>query len=67
LGEPRDEPKDRKTVADLRSRIEAAQPAIGDEARLDGDEADYVVIARQVPIHKGKWRMVPKEVEESVS
>jgi hypothetical protein len=65
LGEPRDEPRDSKTVADLRVRIEAAQPAVGDEALLDGDAAEYVVIARQVPIHKGKWRMVPKEVEES--
>jgi hypothetical protein len=22
-------------------------------------------VRRQVPIHKGKWRMVPREVEEA--
>lgn len=65
LGQPRDEPRDRETVAEMRSRIEAAQPAVGDEARLDGDAADYVIIRRQVPVQKGKWRMVSKEVEES--
>ena len=44
-----------------------AQPVLGDEARLGLDAADYVVVRRQVPVTKGKWRMVSKEVEESDS
>jgi hypothetical protein len=26
---------------------------------------DYIVIRQQVPVRKGKWRMVSKEVEEA--
>ncbi len=61
----RDSEEDRETVADLRSRIEGAVPAEGHEATLDSDAADYLVVRRQVPIHKGKWRMVPRAVEKA--
>jgi hypothetical protein len=40
---------------------------LGDEARPASDAADYIVIRRQVPVRKGKWRMVSKEVEEADS
>jgi hypothetical protein len=29
------------------------------------ESPDYVVIRRQVPVTKGKWRMVSKEVEDA--
>jgi hypothetical protein len=64
-GKPRDEARDRETVQAIRRRLDQAQPAEGDEARLDGDAADYLFVRRQVPITKGKWRMVSKEVEEA--
>jgi predicted 2-oxoglutarate/Fe(II)-dependent dioxygenase YbiX len=65
IGKPRDEAYDRETVAEIRSRLDQAQPIVGEEAHLGGDEAAYIVIRRQVPVRKGKWRMVSKEVEEA--
>ena len=51
------------SAAEFRARIENAAPlAPGQAARYDGEPA-YVVIARQVPIYKGKWRLVPEEAE----
>jgi len=67
VGKPRDEAQDRETVTELRDRLDEAQPVLGDEARLGSDAADYIVIRRQVPVTKGKWRMVPTEVEEADS
>jgi hypothetical protein len=64
-GKPRDEEADRRTLADMRSRVESADPVTEAETPLSGDEADYVIIRRQVPVRKGKWRMVSKEVEEA--
>jgi hypothetical protein len=34
---------------------------------VSGDEADYAIIARQVPVRKGKWRMVSQEIEDADS
>jgi hypothetical protein len=64
-GKPRDEEADRETLADMRSRVESAEPVNGDVRELSGDEADYVIIRRQVLVQKGKWRMVSEEVEEA--
>lgn len=64
-GKPRDEEADRETLADMRSRVESAEPVAEAETPLSGDDADYVIIRRQVPVRKGKWRMVSKEVEEA--
>jgi hypothetical protein len=49
--------------ADFQRRVDQAQP-VENEA-LKGGEPDYVVIRRQVPIRKGKWRLLPEEVEEA--
>lgn len=67
LGKPRDEASDRETVAEIRGRLDQAQPVSEDEAHLGGDGPDYFVIRRQVPVKKGKWRMVSKEVEDAES
>ena len=64
-GKPRDEEGDRKTLADMKTRVEFAKPVTEAEVPLSGDDADYVIISRQVPVQKGKWRMVSKEVEEA--
>ena len=45
--------------------MEQAQPVADQTAGLDGNEPDYVIIRRQVPVKKGKWRMVSKEVAEA--
>ena len=61
---PRDPARDQETVNEMKRRVEDAVAIEGDEAELDSDIADYLVVRRQVPIQKGKWRMVPREVEE---
>jgi hypothetical protein len=65
LGKPRDEDTGRETVAEVRRRFEEARPVTDQEASLAGAGPDYFVIRRQVPVKKGKWRMVSKEVEEA--
>lgn len=65
LGKPRDDAAGRETVAEIRGRLDHAQPVSEDEGRLGGDGPDYFVIRRQVPVKKGKWRMVSKEVEDA--
>jgi hypothetical protein len=64
-GKPRDEDADRTTLAEMKRRTESAQPIPEAEVPASGDEADYAIIARQVPVRKGKWRMVSEEVEEA--
>jgi hypothetical protein len=61
---PREKETDEAKVAEIRKRLEGAQhltdlPVIGREG------PEYFVIRRQVPVRKGKWRMVSKEVEEA--
>jgi hypothetical protein len=51
------------TVDELRERIESAQPT--GQTFGTGFDPDYVVVRRLVPVKKGKWRMVSKEVEEA--
>lgn len=63
-GKPRDEVADRVTVAEMRARMDEAE-LVAEGAELGPDGPDYFVIRRQVPIKKGKWRMVSKEVEEA--
>lgn len=66
VGEPRDVASDRETVDEMRARVDQAQevPAeILDQAGTDSP--DYMIIRRQVPVTKGKWRMVSKEVEDA--
>ena len=50
-------------AVDFRARVENAQRVADAEAQLQDDEPDYVVIGRQVPVHKGKWRLLPEEIE----
>jgi len=66
-GKPRDGEAERTTLADMKGRVESAQPVPEAEVPASGDEADYAIIRRQVPVRKGKWRMVSQEVEEADS
>jgi hypothetical protein len=66
-GAPRDEVADKQTVEGWKRRLDEATPVSAEEAELElgGEEAAYAIIAQQVPIRKGKWRMVPREAEEA--
>jgi hypothetical protein len=50
-------------AAELLDRFERALPVEADVA-ADAEDADYFVIRRQVPVKKGKWRLLPEELEE---
>lgn len=51
-------------VPELRERLESAEPVgAADDPAADG-EPDYIVIARQVPVQKGKWRLLPEGIED---
>lgn len=67
LGKPRAEGAGLDDVAEIRSRLDQARALSEDEAHQAADAPDYFVIRRQVPVQKGKWRMVSKEVEEADS
>jgi hypothetical protein len=65
VAEPRDEDADRKTVAELNRRLDAAQPVADEAAGIGADEPDYMVIARKIAPMKGKWRIVSVDIEEA--
>jgi hypothetical protein len=68
LGKPRDPSADRATVDELNNQINRARPMTDEEeAQLARSELDYGMIRRQVPVKKGKWRMVSREVEEAAN
>lgn len=50
-------------AAAVRARVEAAQPVAEAERQLPDGELDYVVIRRQVPVRKGKWRPLPEGID----
>ena len=62
---PRNRSREKETLREIKERLKRAQPIANPEAFFGGDAADYVVIRRQVPVTRGKWRMVPREVEEA--
>ncbi len=62
-GRHRNQAPGRQTVADLNRKLDEAEPVLDDVARLDAGGPDYIVIRRQMPAMKGKWRLVSKEVE----
>jgi hypothetical protein len=63
LGKPRDQEADRETVAELTQRMAEARPVSDAKANRGEAGHDYIVITRQVPATKGKWRIVPSDVE----
>jgi len=65
LAEPRDQKADRRTVAELNQKLEEAQPVRDEQASIGARGPDYMIIQRQIPATKGKWRMISKEVEEA--
>src|SRR5262245_52504313 len=54
----------KESADEIRTKIETAQPVVEEEALRQRDP-DYIVIRRQVPVRKGKWRLLPEEVEDS--
>lgn len=65
LEKPRDREADRATVAALNQRLDEAQPVVGEQASRVEQDPDYAFFQRYVPARKGKWRIVPKEIDGS--
>jgi hypothetical protein len=56
--------QEERGAAALRASVEAAKPITEDDRHLSDSEPDYVSIRRQVPVRKGKWRLLPEEIEK---
>lgn len=56
--------KNERHVRGFRGLVEGARPLADGEAHSGTNEMDYVVIGRQMPVRKGKWRLVPEQMEK---
>jgi hypothetical protein len=65
VGKPRDEEADRRTVDELNRKLDEAQPVVDEQASLGRDGPDYITVTRMIRATKGKWRIVPREVEDA--
>ena len=63
VGEPRDERADHKTLDELRNQLEEAQP-VASGPSVSEPTPDYAFVTRRIPPMKGKWRILPKEIED---
>ncbi len=57
----------RKRLMNVFRQIADAPRAEGREAQFSVKEADAIMLKRKVPIRKGKWRLLPPEVETEAS
>jgi hypothetical protein len=58
-----DQPAAHVTLDELRRQLEKARP-VTSHASMSQPEPDYAFVTRTIPPVKGKWRILPKEVEE---
>ena len=61
--EPRTKEDDAQTIAEINEITEAPRGRI--EELTEFEEPDAMVVQRKVPLYRGKWRMLPPEVEKS--
>jgi hypothetical protein len=62
--QPRDERADRETLQELTGQLDEARLVTDNTPSASDDGPDYVVVTREIPRTKGKWRILPKEVED---
>jgi hypothetical protein len=63
--QPRDQRADRETLNGLTRELDQARRVPDDTASLGGRGPDYAFVTRLIPPTKGKWRIIPMEVEET--
>lgn len=61
--EARSKENDEKIIAEINALTEAPRAEIEEPAEFD--EPDAMVVQRHIPLYRGKWRMLPPEVEKS--
>ena len=54
---------DKKLIDNLNRLVKEAR-TLQSTSSVKSDEADHVIFQRMVPAKKGKWRLLPPEVEE---
>ncbi len=60
------EPKSKEAEAKIVAEINEIADAPRTSARSFGlEEADAMLVRRRVPLYRGKWRMLPPEVEKA--
>lgn len=55
-------PEDEELLKHLKDLEDNAQP-LTDRGQITSDDADHVTFTRIVPVQKGKWRILPKGIE----
>jgi len=55
-----------KKALDFLNKLEKETRPVRGGISITSDKADYVQFKRKVPIRKGKWRILPQEVEEAI-
>lgn len=64
-GEPDDDGPPSKTVKEMMAEIEESTPIAPGEPGFEvADNPDLLTLDRRMFVHRGKWRMVSKEIEE---
>jgi hypothetical protein len=63
--EIRSKENDAKIVAEINEIADA--PRLNIEDLSEYEEPEAVLVQRKVPLYRGKWRMVPPEVEKSAT
>jgi hypothetical protein len=61
--EPKSKENEAKIVAEISEIADAPRASIEPSGSLE--EADAMLVHRSVPLYRGKWRMVPPEVEKA--
>lgn len=57
-------PRSREGDAKLMKMLDEMEKAPAAEHRVTADEANYLILTRQVPFARGKWKILPPEVRE---
>ncbi len=60
--EPKSKENEAKIVAKINEIAKAPRASIASSGSLE--EADSILVQRSIPLYRGKWRMVPPEVEK---
>ncbi len=58
---PLSEEAEKRLISQIREMADA--PRAGRDVQFNSEEADAVVIERKVPLRRGKWRLLPPDIE----
>jgi len=54
--------KDQTRILEMLDRIAKVRPV---DRKIGSDDADFMMVTHSIPVRRGKWRIVSREVEEA--